>query len=148
VQVDGSVAHPGIYQLPAGSRVQDGILAAGGCGKNADTSMLNLAARLKDGEKIVVPEKGTPAAPAPARTRTVAPPRVSATPAVKGGLQVNINRASAAELETLPGIGPYLAQQIITYRQAHGPFKRIEDILDVPGIGPKTFEKIKNLISI
>jgi competence protein ComEA len=142
VHVAGAVVHPGVYQLPAGSRVQDAIQAAGGLLPEADTQALNLAALLQDGEQISIPFV-QPTLPA-----LEAPPRAAPLPTPQAGKLININTATQAELESLPGIGPSLAQQIIAYRKANGPFATIEDIIDVPGIGPKTFEKIKGLITV
>ena len=142
VHVTGAVAQPGVYQLPASSRVQDAIQAAGGLLPEADAPALNLAAFLQDGEQISVlaVQPTLPALEPPARSAPL--------PTAQAGKLININTATQAELESLPGIGPALAQQIIAYRKAHGPFATIEDIIDVPGIGPKTFEKIKDLITV
>ncbi|MEW5867794.1 MAG: ComEA family DNA-binding protein [Chloroflexota bacterium] len=143
VHVLGAVAQPGLYQLPAGSRVQDAIQAAGDLLPEADLSTVNLAALLQDGQRILVP---TP--PPPTSTPDPNAPRGSkaATPVVIYPL--NINTASQAELESLPEIGPATAQKIIEYRQTHGPFTSIEQIMEVENIGPKTFEQIKDLITV
>jgi len=138
VYVTGAVVSPGLHSLPPGSRVQDAITAAGGVLAEANVTALNLAAYIEDGERIYVPLASSPEG----RTQSIDP----FTPA-EGDL-VNINSASQAELETLPGIGPITAQNIIAYREANGGFASIEAILDVPGIGPKTFEEIQYLISI
>jgi len=135
VHVSGEVARPGTYYVTADARVQDAIWAAGGPAPNADLSPLNLAAFLGDGDKVTVPER-TPAAaahrPPDAETETM----------------VNINRATAQELEQLPGIGPALAQEIIEYRERHGNFTRLEQLKRVPGIAEKKFEHIKPLIAL
>jgi competence protein ComEA len=107
----------------------------------ADTQALNLAAFLQDGEQISIP------AVQPTQPALEPPARAAPLPTAQSGKLININTATQAELESLPGIGPALAQQIIAYRKANGPFATIEDIIDVPGIGPKTFEKIKDLIT-
>jgi competence protein ComEA len=153
VHVNGAVAQPGVYTLPVGSRVQDAIDAAGGFALEADEQSLNLAAALEDGSQITVLRQ-LPAAEPPIPEPTVitrgqgaplATPARSPTPKSQ---KININTATQEELESLPMIGPVLAQQIIDYRTANGPFKKIEDIVDVPGIGAKTFEAIRDLITV
>lgn len=151
IQLDGAVAQPGIYTLPAGSRVRDALQAAGGFVLAADPGDLNQAAILKDGERITVSEKSpATATPFPHNTlRQPGLPSATRTPASnRQAKKINLNTASLEELESLPGIGPFYAQKIIDYRQAHGPFKNIEQVLEVDGIGPKTFEQIKELITI
>jgi competence protein ComEA len=152
VYVNGAVAQPGVYTLPVGSRVQDAIQAAGGFLEEAEPGSLNLAAILEDGSQITVltwqPTPSPTAEPtAVTRHESVELPTPSRSP-TPDGYQININTASQQELESLPLIGPVLARQIIDYRTDHGPFKKIEDVLDVPGIGPKTFEVIKDLIKV
>lgn len=148
VQVSGEVTSPGVYSLPAGSRALQAIEAAGGLTKKADLDQINLAAALVDGEHILVPARQpTPRSPLPTLTpRITLPTPTVLIPSINN--PVNINTASQAELEALPGIGPVYAQQIIAYREAAGPFKRIEDILDVPGIRQETFDMIKKLIIV
>lgn len=146
VYVSGEVVSPAVYALPAGSIVDDAVRAAGGFTTEADPIAINLAQALSDGMQITVPSR---AAALPT------PPPISAPPAVRtegitvnlGGL-VNINTASSAELEALPGIGPSTAAQIITFREANGPFQTIEAIMDVPGIGDGKFSAMKDLISV
>jgi len=142
VHLSGAVLQPGVYSLPPGSRVQDGIQAAGGLSEEADASLLNLAAPLQDGGRVHVPSRSPALPDSPAASSTL-PQETS--PA--GGL-ININTASLSELESLPGIGPTLAQRIIDYRQSSGPFAAIEDVQNVSGIGPTRFEQIKGLISV
>jgi competence protein ComEA len=127
VHVAGAVNNPGVYTLPAGSRVGDAIDAAGGPLAEADIHRLNLAEILIDGKKVHVPA-------------------VSTESESQDGL-ININTASAKELEALPNIGPARAQKIIEYRETHGPFTSIEEITKVNTIGPKIFESIKDLIT-
>lgn len=148
VHITGAVAQPGVYHLPVGGRLQDVVALAGGCLPAADTQAVNLAARLEDGQRVNIPLQAAPNAvlPAPA-----APPE--GTAAVQPTLptsaeRININTASAAELDTLPGIGPVTAAKIIAYRQAHGPFQTIASIEDVPGIGPVTLARIQDLITL
>ncbi len=149
VHVIGSVLRPGVYLFAEGSRVQDAITAAGGLTSDAEIAGINLAAKLEDGQQLSIPGGGGgaassgPTSSAPAFR--VLPGLATATP---GAGLVNINTATLAELETLPGIGPTLAQRIIDYRTQHGPFQRIEDIMDVSGIGPSTFDQIQNLITV
>jgi len=166
VYVLGAVATPGVYALARGSIVEDALQAAGGALPNADLQGLNLAQGLQDGDRVNVPEipptatplpptvtvgPGTPSpTPQPTATagptETPAPSRSLSLPA--GGAKININTATRAELETLPRIGPAIAQRIIDYRTANGDFKRIQDIQNVRGIGPATFEQIKDLITV
>lgn len=127
VHVAGAVKKPGVYTLPAGSRIQDAINAAGGPLAEADIHRLNLADILIDGRKVHVPIMNN-------------------NQPEEDGL-VNINTADAKELETLPNIGPARAQKIIEYRESHGPFTSIEEITKVSTIGPKIFESIKDLIT-
>jgi competence protein ComEA len=143
VYVSGAVVHPGVYPLAPGARVQDALLAAGGMLPEADDLTLNLAAIIQDGQRLWVPFKTTDVGQLPAPQDSQAPPLQTATSG-----QVNINTADQATLESLPGIGPVTAQKIIAYRQTNGPFATIEDIQLVSGIGPATFEKIKDLIAV
>lgn len=136
VHVVGQVAAPGLVELPPGSRVADAVAAAGGALPDADLAVVNLAALVVDGAQVRVPAPGEPAAP-PDGTVT-GPGTVSgAAPAgpAPGG-QVDLNTATAAELEALPGIGPVLAERIVTWRAEHGAFPDVESLEDVPGIGP------------
>jgi competence protein ComEA len=139
VHITGAVPRPGVYALPQGARVQDGISAAGGFLAEADKTTINLAQLLDDGEKLDVPyiEGGSPVITTPV------PEVVTSTTEL-----ININTASAAELDSLPGIGPTTAQKIIDYRTQNGPFLNAEDIVNVSGIGPGTYERIKNLITV
>ncbi|MFM8320908.1 MAG: ComEA family DNA-binding protein [Chloroflexota bacterium] len=146
VHVSGAVLHPGVYALPYNSRVVDGLEAAGGAAPGADTGKLNQAAFLEDGGLLLVPTLLPTQPPAP--PRSAAATRTAAPPAAQTAGKININTATAAELESLPWIGPATAQKIIAYRQAHGPFKTIQAIIEVPGIGQKTFEAIQDLITV
>jgi competence protein ComEA len=137
IYISGKIMQPGLYRLPSGSRVNDAILAAGGFSEDANNEALNLAEILEDGEKVDVPGLQKPLS-TESITRSV-------NPAI---ILVNINSAMVNELDSLPGIGPIIAQAIIDYRDANGPFKKIEDIVDVPRIGQVTFDNIKDLITV
>jgi competence protein ComEA len=139
VYITGAVPRPGVYALPQGARMQDAISAAGGFLAEAEKSQINLAALLEDGEKVDIPyvEGASPIITTPA------PEVVTSTTEL-----IDINTASAAELEELPGIGPTTAQKIIDYREQNGPFVTTEDIINVSGIGPGTYERIKDLITV
>jgi competence protein ComEA len=142
IQVAGAVKQPGVYPLPRDSRVQDAIQAAGGFTQEADPDQVNLAARLKDGERINVPIVGEiPAAPPTSADRSVT---IDATPSAP----VNLNTATSEELQTLPGVGPSKAAAIIAYREAHSGFKTLDEIQEVPGFGPATFERLKDMITV
>jgi len=140
---------PGVYALPQDSRVKDAIEAAGGMTAETDRDAVNLAARLKDGDKLIVPILGAE------QTVLSSPPpdtqpaqRTNSLDAEIPGEIININTSTADELTVLPGIGPSLAEKIVTYREGHGQFKAIEDIMDVPGIGPAKFDQMKDLIAV
>ncbi len=137
VYVSGAVSHPDVYALPLNSIVKDAIAAAGGAIAEADLDRINLALRLSDQMQIYVPRKGE-AAP---------PPNGGSAPGAPTG-KININTATAEELDKLPGIGPSIAKAIIDYRTANGPFKTIEDINNVKGIGDALFAKIKDSITV
>jgi competence protein ComEA len=139
VYITGAVPRAGVYALPQGARVQDAISAAGGFLAEAEKSQINLAALLEDGEKLDIPyiEGASPILATPGATVEAATTEL-----------INLNTAAAAELETLPGIGPTTAQKIIDYREQNGPFVNAEDIINVSGIGPGTYERIKDLITV
>jgi len=136
VYVSGAVKSPGVYTLPPHSIAQDALLAAGGATDDADLSRVNLAAPLEEGQQVNVPREGQPASRnSPAPTPTVTCP-------------VNVNTATAVQLESLPGIGPAIAERIIKYRQEHGPFRTVDALLEVPGIGEATLEKIRGCVAV
>lgn len=136
VYVSGAVQHPDVYALPPDSIVKDALIAAGGATDKADLNRINLALPVSDGQQVYVPHLGEESLP-------VQPPSNQPT----SGGKININAASQAELETLPGIGPSIAQRIIDHRRANGAFAQIEDIMNVSGIGQGIFEKIRDLIT-
>lgn len=144
VDVAGAVPRPGVYEFPSGARVKDAVQAAGGLLAEADKSSINLAAPLEDGQRLNIPYlSGMEPTPPPFTG-------FSSSGGSRAGnvALIDINSATAEELESLPGIGPTLAQAIIDYRNEFGPFFAIEDIMFVDGIGPSTFEKIKGLITV
>ena len=143
VDVRGAVNKPGVYTLPVGSRVQDALTLAGEVTSNADTRALNLARRLNDGEQIYVPTVGEAIPTLPAASGKAA---LTAPKPASG--KININTATLAELDTLSGIGPAIAQRIIDYRTQNGDFKTIEDLKKVRGIGDALFNQIKDLITV
>jgi len=129
VHVSGAVLDPGVVQVAPGSRVMDVIVAAGGAIHSADLTQVNLASTVRDGERVVVPFEGV----------------VGATPAIGSG--VDLNSATAAGLEELPGVGPVLAARIVAYREERGPFEAVEDLLDVPGIGEAKLAGMRDAIA-
>lgn len=143
VHVAGAVQHPGLYRLQPGSRVVDAIAAAGGFDAKANQAGVNLARELSDGEQLVVPKQGEPVAAAGGGAAEGA-----AGGAAGRGAKVNVNTADATQLETLPRIGPALAQRIVAWRTSHGNFDRIEDLMSVSGIGQKTFDGFKDQITV
>jgi len=143
VHVGGAVRKPGIYELQPGARVADAIDLAG-LRSVANVNALNLAEPLVDGSKIDVPRRGEAPVPAPG----LAPPTSPATGAPGAGTPVNINTADQTVLETLPEVGPVTAQAIIEYRTQIGSFTSIEQLLEVSGIGPATFEAMRALVTV
>nr|WP_244283123.1 ComEA family DNA-binding protein [Streptomyces flavidovirens] len=142
VDVSGKVRQPGIHRLPAGSRVADALRAAGGVKADADTAGLNRARLLMDGEQVVV------GVPAPSGTAGTAAAGGSGAAAAAGGPAgpVGLNAATAEQLETLPGVGPVLAQHIIDYRTAHGGFRSVDELREVKGIGDRRFADLQPLV--
>jgi competence protein ComEA len=139
VDVAGRVRRPGLYRLPAGSRVDDAVRAAGGPLHGVDLSSLNLAARVVDGQQILVGTRSLHGPPAP--SGGVPPPAGS-------GATISLNSASLDQLETLPGVGPVLAQKIIDWRAAHGGFTSVDQLTDVSGIGDVTFAELAPLVTL
>lgn len=175
VHVAGAVNNPGVYTLPAQGRAVDAIAAASGAAADADLDRVNLAGALSDGVQIYVPHRGETAAPAQiqpnggtanagqgtaangtsqngtAQSGTQPQPARTLTPAgsaQKGSTPVNINTATAEELQTLPRIGPAMAQRIIAWREAHGGFRSVDELDAVPGIGPSMLENLRPLVTV
>lgn len=134
VHVSGSVVAPGLYVLDEGARVLDAVAAAGGFAAGADETAVNLARPLSDGEQLLVPMIGAPGEAGAA--------------ASAGDGRVNLNTADAGQLDTLPRIGPAMAERIIQWRDANGRFTSVEDLLAVPGIGDKMLEALRDLVTV
>ncbi len=127
VHVSGAVSRPGVVTTDVDARVADVVRLAGGVTSDADLSSVNLAALVRDGDQVVVPVLGQP-------------------DGGSGATGIDLNRASAAELESLPGVGPVLAERIVAYRTDRGPFTEVEDLLDVPGIGEAKLDQMRPAI--
>lgn len=136
VDVAGKVARPGLRRLPAGARVADALAAAGGTLPGTDTSTLNLARPLTDGEQLLVGVTPTPGAPVPGPDPALPAP----------GSPLSLNSATPAQLDALPGVGPVLAQHILDFRTQHGAFTSVQQLRQVPGIGDRKFTTLKPLV--
>jgi competence protein ComEA len=151
VHAAGQVAAPGVYSVPAGSRVADLVTAAGGLLPEADVDRLNLAARVVDGTRVYIPRKGeSPPTEAPVGDPGGAADAGSGAGSAGGAPAgpVDLNTATAAQLDTLPGVGPATANAILTYRTRNGRFKSVTELLEVPGIGPAKLEAIRPLVVV
>jgi competence protein ComEA len=135
VDVAGDVRRPGLYRLPAGSRVDAAIAAAGGATRKAELDAVNLAAPVADGEQVVVPGRGAGGGAA-----------VSSPTGSSPSAPLDLNSATLEQLEALPGIGPVTAQKILDYRQQHGAFHSVDELQGVPGIGPSHMAQLKDLV--
>jgi competence protein ComEA len=135
VNVVGAVRRPGLYRLKDGSRVADAVTHAGGPTPKAQIELLNLAARIADGEQIVVPRRGLPG-----------PAAGAAGGAAAAGL-VHLNSATLEQLDALPGVGPVTAQKILDYRQQHGAFGSVDELDAISGIGPARLEQLRGLVA-
>ncbi len=147
VHVVGQVRHPGVLRLPAGSRVTDAIERAGGATAHADLSAINLARPVVDGEQVRVPKPGEAVPPPGAAGPGGAAGGTSGGSAAGNGL-VNLNTASQADLEELPGVGPVLAQRILDWRTEHGRFTTVDELGEVSGIGEKTFAQLQPKVTV
>lgn len=152
VHVAGAVSSPGVVQLPAGSRVHEAITAAGGAAPAADLNRLNLALVVEDGQKIHVPLEGEELPAAGTGGAGPEPGAGSAADAGNAGTpaggKVNLNTAGVEELDTLPKVGPVLAQRIVNWRKEHGAFKSVDELDAVDGVGPKMLEALLPLVTV
>lgn len=139
VDVAGWVRHPGVYEMHQGDRIIDAIQVAGGARPGADLTSLNLASLLQDAQQILVLRRGA------GQVRAGGEGSAGAS---GGGGRINLNAATLDQLESLPGIGEVLGQRIIDYRQAHGPFHSVDDLLNVSGIGPSHLADLKDLVTV
>jgi len=135
VDVVGAVRRPGLYRLAHGSRIADAVTRAGGATPKADLAQVNLAAPLADGEQVVVPRRGLVVAAGAGSSSG------GTTPA-----PVQLSTATLEQLESLPGVGPVMAQKILDYRQDHGAFQSVDELDAVPGIGPKRLDQLRDLV--
>ena len=143
VDVKGAVKQPGVYELRSNSRVHDAINKAGGMTPEANSQSVNLAQKLTDEAVIYVAKEGEDV---PAAGGSMSPTTSSASSEKPG--KVHLNRATEAELQTVSGIGQKRASDIIAYREANGPFRSVEDLKNVSGIGEKTLEKLKDAFTV
>jgi competence protein ComEA len=149
VHVHGRVAAPGLYELPQGARVVDVVAAAGGFTAEADQAAVNLARVLVDGEQLRVPAVGeTVDDGAVGGGDAAAGGSATGGGAAPGGGAVDLNLADDAALQTLPGVGPATAAAILSWRDENGRFRSVDDLLGVPGIGPKTLEKLRDRVRV
>jgi competence protein ComEA len=150
VHVLGAVARPGLFEVRDGARVVDVVAEAGGLLPEADQAGVNLARLLTDGEQLYVPAQGEVPAGGGAEASSGADGGAGAGPGSAAGAagKVNLNTATGADLDTLPRIGPAMAQRILDYREAEGRFTSIDDLRNVTGIGEKTFAALKDLITV
>jgi competence protein ComEA len=136
VDVAGAVRRPGVYRMPAGSRVNDAIARAGGASGGANLEAINLAARLSDGQQVVVPSKSAPGAASATGTSGSAAAAAATGP-------ISLGSATPADLDTIEGIGPVTAQKIIEFRDQHGGVSSVDELSQIPGIGPATMEALR-----
>lgn len=140
IDLRGEVNTPGVYELPAGARVQDAVEAGGGLTAEADLSTINLARRLRDGEAVVIA-----ALPRPGETPLAAP---AVTASESGQARININTATAQELEALPGVGEVTAGRIVDFREENGSFRSVDDLIHVSGISTRTIDGLRDLATV
>ena len=141
IHISGSVATPGVYAMKEGDRLEDGIRAAGGVTEDAQVSGINLALRVRDEAHYHIPDH-VPEAGDPSQQGPVV------ASAGAGDSRIDLNTATAKLLETLPGIGPVRAQSIVDHRERNGPFQSVEQVMEVSGIGPATYEGIRDLVYV
>jgi competence protein ComEA len=137
VDVAGAVRRPGLYRLDEGARVADAVARAGGTTRKAELDGVNLAAKVADGEQVVVPQRGAGVSAAAAGGGAATVPTGP----------VHLNSATAEQLDTLPGVGPVTAQKIVAYRQEHGGFRSVDELDAISGIGPAKIEQLRGLVA-
>ena len=142
VHIVGAVNYPGVFEVPEGSRIDDVVRLAGGHTEEADLTLINLAAFVHDAMQIIVPKFGEEVF----ETTTTTDPSSGVTPPSNG--LVNINTATSAELQTLPNIGPSIAENIINFREMHGRFSSVDELINVSRIGTATMERLRPLITV
>jgi competence protein ComEA len=145
VHVAGAVRSPGVYRLPEGQRIQDAVRRAGGARTGADLNAINLAAKVADGQQVVVPRRGPAAATAGAAPGVAA---AAGGPGAPPAAPVSLNTATAEQLDTLDGVGPATAAKILEYRRQHGGFRSIDDLGEIPGIGPKRLAALRGKVQL
>jgi len=148
VDVAGAVVAPGVYELAAGARAHDAIEVAGGLAADADVDALNLAAPLRDGDRLYVPHRGVPVPTVVLPNGGAGTPTSSSVAGSMPSAPVDLNRATVDELDVLPGIGPATAAAIVAYREQVGPFAAVDDLLKVQGIGPAKLDAIRGLVAV
>jgi competence protein ComEA len=143
VHVAGAVRRPGVYRLRDGQRVEDAVERAGGARASADVNAINLAAKVADGQQVVVPRRGVAGAGGASAASAASDATGGAAPA-----PVSLNSATAEQLDTLDGVGPATAQKILDWRREHGSFRSIDDLGEVPGIGPKRLAALRDKVQL
>jgi competence protein ComEA len=138
VHVAGAVRSPGVYRLREGERIKDAVRRAGGARAGADLNAINLAAKVADGQQVVVPRRGAAGAA----------PAGAAGPAGPPAAPISLNTATAEQLDTLDGVGPATASKILEYRRQHGGFRSIDDLGEIPGIGPKRLAALRGKVQL
>lgn len=143
VYVVGQVRHPGVVSVPGPARLADVVAAAGGLTKKADPTAVNLARLAVDGEQVTIPKRGAATPVAPETAAAGDQPENG-----PGAALIDLNTADATAFETLPGIGPALAQRIVEWRQSNGPFSTVDQLEEVAGIGEVTFARLRDLVTV
>jgi competence protein ComEA len=145
VHAAGAVVQPGVYRLPQGARVDDLLAAAGGLTPDGDGDRVNLAASLTDGERVYVPRLGELDVPPLVAGSDAGPTSAEQT---AHGTPIDLNRASQQQLEELPGVGPSIAAAIVEHRERNGPYRSVDDLVDVRGIGTARLEQLRDLVRV